>query len=103
MKKQKPVISHLVRKMELHTVNRGVRTFIISKNEQGYYASELGGATQWARITGTDEIKAHSLNKTRRIRGKYGYRFRPIPYTEITEAETAIHERANTKVIYGTD
>lgn len=90
----------VVDQMELPTNNRGIQTFIISQNEKGFYAHELGELTSWARAFGTGERKAHPLNPTRRYRYR-GYRFRPQPFPSAQEAKTVIQERASTWALYG--
>lgn len=94
-------VSNTIQKMDLPTSNRGVQTFIITKNEKGFYAYELGEATDWGKVTGSGERKARQVNKDRCFRNQYGRWFRPIPYVSIQEATTAIQQRALTSIQYG--
>ena len=90
------VIQHLT----LPTVNRGEKEFIISQTDKGFFAHELGDLTQWAKVFGGGEQKAHRLNPNRRIGNQYIRSWRPRPFKTIDRAISSIHEHANTSVQY---
>lgn len=92
--------SQTIIRIERDTANRGIKTFIVSQNEKGYFAHELGDLTQWAKVTGNGELAAHRLNPTVKRGNQYGRYFKQKPFTSISEAMTAITERADTKTWY---
>ena len=99
MAKKLPVFD-TVKKIELDTVNRGKVTFVISQTIKGFFAHEIGELTQWAKVFGGEERKAHRINPTRGYLNQYGRWWREVPLKTIEEAMNIITERAQTHVQY---
>jgi hypothetical protein len=87
--------------LSLQTVNRGVKLFTISEDEKRkYFAHEIGGLTQFAKVTGKDQLTAHRLNPTIRRGNRYGRYLKPLGMKTIIQAKRLCREQANTHVIY---
>lgn len=76
-----------VKQLSLETVNRGICDYTITQDAKGYYAHELGELTQWAKVAGTSERKAHRINPSKRIGNQHKTQYVPIPYVSIEQAE----------------
>jgi hypothetical protein len=98
MKKTEPM--KVIVKIEKETVNRGIKLFLVSRNNKGYFAHEVGKPTQWMEVTGKEEYKAHQLNPTVRRGNQYGRFFRQKPFTTIDQAIKTIEESAIQNVQY---
>ncbi len=90
----------VVQKMELETVNRGKKSFLIGTANGKYFAHELGELTQWARVTGREEYTSHRLNPTKRYGNQYGKYFVPMGYATAGQAKNRCIEIANSAIQY---
>jgi len=97
--KKETVYNHL-EKITLDTVNRGIKTFIIGEGKGKYYCHELGELTQWAKVTGQEQYKAHRLNPTVKYGNQYGRFWRPKGYATVEQAKDRINEIANSAIQY---
>lgn len=91
-----------IHSMNIKTVNRGVKQFIISVNKKGkFFAHEIGEKEQVAKVMGWEQYKAHRLNPTRRGANQYrtGYRYE-VGMNTIVEAKRLAYNQANTHVQY---
>lgn len=96
----KSVINKVIVKVSLDTVNRGKKLFLISKNDKGYFANEVGELTEISKVTGGDQRYCHRLNPSRKHGNQYGKFWRPKPFVTITEAMNKIQNHAQTNVRY---
>lgn len=93
--------SKVLVKLELPTVNRGTKTFLVSKKgDSQYFAYELGDKTQWAIVTGSEEVHAHRLNDSMRYGNQYVKSWKQKPFTTIGEAMDRCKQHANISVMY---
>jgi len=90
----------VVSKFALFTVNRGLRTFIISMDIKGYYAHELTGLTQWAKVFGGDQMNASLINDRQRRGNQYGIVWKPRPLRSFYSAQIACQIHANIHIQY---
>ena len=90
----------VVHKVNVQTVNRGSCTYIISVDSRGYWAHELGELTQWAKVMGTDEQKAHRINPSARRGNQYGTYWRLRPFKTPSEVVRAIRAYSQTHLIH---
>lgn len=94
--RQKKVVTHL----RLETVNRGMRLFLISHDETGYFAHEVGNSTKWAQVTGSIELEAHRLNPQVRYGNQYKRSWKPKPFKSISQAYSVAIQTAQTNISY---
>jgi hypothetical protein len=88
----------------VQTVNRGKRLFTVSIDQKGkFHAHEIGGLTQWAKVTGKIQLHAHRLNPSKLHGNQYGRRRLQVGLSMVILAKKLIYDRAQTTVIYGSD
>lgn len=93
-------VKKVIVKIELETVNRGTKLFLVTTNGKGYFANEVGELTSFAKVTGTDDRTAHRINPSIRYGNQYTSSWKPKPYTNINEAIQAVNKHAQTMVQY---
>lgn len=91
--------SKVIDKFELPTANRGIRTFIISTDGKGYFAHELLGLTQWAKVFGWDTQNASMINPYVRRGNQYGKYWRPQRFVSIHSARIAAQITSSIHII----
>lgn len=96
----KIVTNKVIEKIELPTINRGIKQFIISQGAKGYFAHEVGKLLEICHVIGGNECYAHRLNPSVRRGNQYGRYWREKPFTTINQAKQAITNRAETNVQY---
>lgn len=90
-----------VTSMNLNTVNRGVKQFIISVDKKGkYFAHEIGEKEQVAKVMNWEQYKAHRLNPTKRWRNQHSCGRYEVGMPTIIQAKQLAYNQANTHVQY---
>jgi hypothetical protein len=84
----------------MQTDNRGERMFLVSKNERGYFAHEVGERTQYAKVMNLGERYAHRINPQVRYGNQYIRSWKPKPFNDVNEAIGAARVRASETVRY---
>ena len=92
--------SQVISKFELPTVNRGIKTFIVSFNGKHYFTHELGRKTQWAKAFDTEDVHAHRCNPSVKRGNQYGRYWRVKGMKQFEDAVLLAEKQANKNVIY---